>query len=206
MSVDFSLWDSMFGITSTVPSTTPTTTPAPPTTPTATPTVAPTPYVDCAFWDADLIAYEFEIYNIEGGWVTDGGASLEKQEQGCGALTFWNWVPATSTTFAYVHFYLPVLIAAGCVERAIVSAGGPKTSCQGQGVTGGLKRNINGELEERQIEPMAAEYLPPTNEQVQVLQSVYTNVTVAAEPYVPMNWSGVSKSSDTEGSSSTPTV
>ena len=138
--------------------------------------------------------------------MTDGGASLEKQEQGCGALTFWNWVPATSTTFAYVHFYLPVLIAAGCVERAIVSAGGPKTSCQGQGVTGGLKRNINGELEERQIEPMAAEYLPPTNEQVQVLQSVYTNVTGVAEPYVPMNWNGVSKFSDTEGSSSTSTV
>ena len=87
-----------------------------------------------------------------------------------------------------------------------MSAGGPKISCDYQGVTDGLKRNINGELEERQIEHMVAEYLPPTTEQVQVLQSVYTNVTGAAEPYVPMNWSGVSNASGTECSSSTPTV
>ncbi|PMD24022.1 hypothetical protein NA56DRAFT_700483 [Hyaloscypha hepaticicola] len=66
---------------------------------------------------------------------------------------------------------------AGCVERDIVSAGGPKISC----------------LEERQIEFIAAEYLPSTKEQVQVLQSVYANVTGAAEPYVPMNWSGLGR-------------
>jgi hypothetical protein len=87
-----------------------------------------------------------------------------------------------------------------------VSAGGPKISCVGHGVIGGLKRNVNEELEERQIDPMATEYLPPTDEQVQVLRSVYANVTGTAEPYVPMNWSGVSNSSGTEGTSSTPTV
>lgn len=78
-----------------------------------------------------------------------------------------------------------------------MSAGGPKISCVGEGLIGGLKRIINDELEERQIEPIAAEYLPPTKEQVQVLQSVYANVTGAAEPYVPMNWCGVSNSSST---------
>lgn len=97
---------------------------------------------------------------------------------------------------------------AGCVERDIVSAGGPKISCVGKGVNrgGGLKRNINEQLEERQIEFIAAEYLPSTKEQVQVLQFVYANVTGAAEPYVPMNWSGVSNSSRIYGSSSTSTV
>jgi hypothetical protein len=79
----------------------------------------------------------------------------------------------------------------------------------GKGLIGGgegLKRNINEQLEERQIEFIAAEYLPSTKEQVQVLQSVYANVTGAAEPYVPMNWSGVSNSSRIYGSSSTSTV
>ncbi len=78
-----------------------------------------------------------------------------------------------------------------------MSAGGPKISCVGKGLIGGLKRNINEEFEERQIELMADEYLPPTKEQVQVLQSVYANVTGAAEPYVPMNWSEVSDSPST---------
>jgi chitinase len=96
--------------------------------------------------------------------VTDGGASLEKQEKGYGLVAYWNWVPATSTVGAYVHFFLPTVIRAGCVERAIVSAGGPKISWVGKGLIGALKRNINEELEERQIELMADEYLPPTKE------------------------------------------
>lgn len=191
------MWDSMMEITSLAPSTTPTTAPPPPVTsnppPTPTPTVAPAPSAQCSFWDVDLIAYEFDIFDIE-GWVTDGGASLEKQEKGCGALTSWSWVAATSTTPAYVHFFLPTIIRGGCVERAIVSAGGPKISCVAKGIIGGLKRDTREELEERTIEFMADQYLPPTEEQVQVLRSVYGNVTQAAEPYAPMNWSGVSKS------------
>jgi chitinase len=82
MSEDISMWDSMFGITSSASSTTqppPTTTTLPDVTITVTPT--PTPTADGGFWDEGL-AYEFEIYNIV-GWVTDGGANLETQEKGC---------------------------------------------------------------------------------------------------------------------------
>lgn len=206
MSVDVSIWDSMFGITSSssTPPPTPTSSTSQPAATTSTPTATPTPYADCAFWDEDLIAYLFEIYNIE-DWVTDGGASLEKQEDGCGALTSWNWVAATDTSYALVHFNLPTIIKAGCVERAIVSAGGPKISCVGMGTIGGLKRDTHGPLEERGIELVEASYVPPTAEQLEALQAAYANIT-GVEPYIPMDWSGSSNSSSTAVASSTLTA
>lgn len=69
------------------------------------------------------------MYNI-GGWGTDGGNRLRSEEQGCGALTGWDWRERSSTRFAGAYFNLPFFISEGCVERAIVSAGGPKLFCQ----------------------------------------------------------------------------
>lgn len=80
--------------------------------------------------------WRFEVYNIE-NWATDGGDSLHKQESGCGkagGFTGWEWHPATSTSYAYAYFNLDFFIKSGCVERAIVSAGGPKISCTGHGL------------------------------------------------------------------------
>ena len=90
-----------------------------------------TPTAECYFWDAGLY-YLFEIFNIE-DWATDDGDELHTQEDGCGAVTGWDWTDATSTKDAYVYFNIDFFIKAGCIERAIVSAGGPKLSCQGQG-------------------------------------------------------------------------
>lgn len=73
--------------------------------------------------------YTFQVYNID-GWSTDGGARLKSEEKGCGALTGWDWRERTSTAFAGAYFNLPWIMKDGCVERAIVSAGGPKLSCE----------------------------------------------------------------------------
>lgn len=107
-------------------------------------------------------------------------------------------VPASDSTGAYVHFYIPLIIKAGCVELAIVSAGGPHISCVGEGVAKRRLRLEGRELEERQTQLMAPEYLPPTEDQIQVLQTVYANVTATGEPYEPMDWSGMSNSSSME--------
>ena len=79
----------------------------------------------------DYTYYKFEVYNID-GWSTDGGGKLKKEEKGCGALTGWHWNERTDKAFASAYFNLPFIIKSGCVERAIVSAGGPKLSCKFQ--------------------------------------------------------------------------
>lgn len=128
--------------------------------------------------DEDLVAYQFEIFNIA-GWSTDEGAALHKQENGCGALTFWTWNDATSSESAYVYFNLPFFIKSGCVERAIVSAGGPKLSCQGKGTEFPFPKRALGPA------------LPPpelTTEKLHALQIIYGNDTSSFQSYVPMNW------------------
>jgi hypothetical protein len=76
--------------------------------------------------------YTFEVYNID-NWSTDGGSKLKKEEKGCGALTGWTWNERSSTSFASAYFNLPFFMKSGCVERAIVSADGPKLSCEFKG-------------------------------------------------------------------------
>lgn len=78
----------------------------------------------------------------------DGGDELHAQEDGCGALTGWNWTDATSTSFAKVYFNLPIILTAGCVERAIVSAGGPQLSCTYDGIAGISKRQQHDAAQE----------------------------------------------------------
>ncbi|KAM3082460.1 hypothetical protein ACMFMF_002122 [Clarireedia jacksonii] len=108
--------------------------------PDVTVTVTPTPTADCSYW-GDGFFYTFAINHI-GGWAgQDSGAALKKQEGGCGALTEWKWHAAANGNDAYAYFNLPLLLTAGCVERAIFSAGGPKLSCIFEGVPGrGKKR------------------------------------------------------------------
>lgn len=106
--------------------------PTPEPTPTPEPAPAPVPHADCAFWDSGLM-WQFEIYNIQ-NWAADGGKKLKEEESGCGLITGWDWEEASGTRAPQVHFYLPFLMKAGCVERAIVSAGGPKISCEPSGI------------------------------------------------------------------------
>jgi hypothetical protein len=82
----------------------------------------------------------FRVYKIEGwlglkldGSSSDGGDSLHKEEKGCGALTAWEYVESRTDWGTWAYFQLPVIMKAGCVERAIVSAGGPKLSCKDMG-------------------------------------------------------------------------
>jgi hypothetical protein len=82
----------------------------------------------------NFLAYQFEIYNIQ-NWAFDEGKKLLEEEKGCsGALSFWDWTPATDTEGPFVYLGLPFLMRGGCVERAIVSAGGPKIQCKGAGI------------------------------------------------------------------------
>ncbi|OKL55218.1 hypothetical protein UA08_09514 [Talaromyces atroroseus] len=184
-SADISMWNSAFpsdqvAATTTTTSSTSTTQAST----TSTTSAAPSPTAECYFWDEDLIAYQFKIFNIE-GWATDGGASLHKQEDGCGALTFWTWYDATSTEDAYVYFDLPFFIKSGCVERAIVSAGGPKLSCKGQGTDFPLHKRS---LDERASNASGPVPLPLTDAKLYALGIVYGNNTGSFQQYVPMNW------------------
>lgn len=88
-------------------------------------------------------------------------AALEKQEKGCGALTGWSWKDIEEDNLPGVYFNLPIVITAGCIERAIVSAGGPKISCHGEGlgynpqrrsIDAGTAGEINDEELKRQAE------------------------------------------------------
>lgn len=191
MSLEQLIWNSMFDITSTSSTTstvlaaTPTSVDSPTTvipTPTPTATVDTTPSADCSFWDQDLVAYQFEVYNLQNWAVSDSGAALKTQEDGCGALTLWRWTDATYYNEAYVYFDLSFFIKSGCVERAIVSAGGPKLSCVGRGSDS--KRN--NEVASGATEPV---YLPATAADLQILQETYGNATKGeGETYVPMDW------------------
>ncbi|GES64787.1 class V chitinase Chi100 [Aspergillus terreus] len=135
----------LFGISTTTTTTKPTTT-----TTTARPP-DPTPTADCMFWDT-ILFYTFEIYNIDDWAEQDGGDALRDEEEGCGAIAHWDWNDETDDTYAYVYFTLPFFIKEGCVERVIVSAGGPKLSCKGGGIGPPVKRNFGNQQEESRDE------------------------------------------------------
>lgn len=100
---------------------------------------------------------------------------------------------------------------AGCVERAIVSAGGPKISCQGQGIAKrreGLERPKKARgLEARELEKRVrttAAPRPPSysEEEIMSFESFYANATAYSQ-YVPMDWSTVSGTQSSPGSTIT---
>jgi hypothetical protein len=79
----------------------------------------------------------FQVYNII-DWANDGGAKLKDEMGGCGAMTGWDW---SDNGIRKVWFALPLIIKAGCVERAIASAGGPQLQCGSSGTNGPLSLN-----------------------------------------------------------------
>ncbi|KAF4223780.1 hypothetical protein CNMCM8980_010274 [Aspergillus fumigatiaffinis] len=203
-----SLVSSAWGLSTT----TTTTTTKPTTTTTEEPT--PTPTADCMFWDS-IFYYTFEIYNID-GWISDGGDSLNNEEGGCGAMTGWDFHEETSDNYAYVYFNLPFFMKEGCVERAIVSAGGPKISCKGGGI-GPTKRDVDFDIEAEEEEDDDDEddwtrldargtgktldtpaFPSWTDEQLQEFQSFYEAINMQSETaektYVPMTWGATSTS------------
>ncbi|KAH8421671.1 Glycoside hydrolase [Colletotrichum scovillei] len=174
----------------------PTSTPPPAPEPTPDPVPTPTPTADCAFWDS-LVAWQFEIYNIE-GWVTDGGKKLKEEEGGCGAMTGWNWEEATSTRGAQVHFYLPFFMADGCVERAIVSAGGPKIPCKGSGL-GKIAAPSSQSGTPTSADPATKTKTVVYPSPMPLPTSFEDATPITHEPYIPMVWG----SSNATASSST---
>ncbi|KAI0476854.1 class V chitinase Chi100 [Xylaria cf. heliscus] len=192
ISAEESYWDSVWGVatTTSVTTTTSTTiTKLPPTT--TTETVVATPTADCELWDAGL-AYEIEIYNID-NWSTDGGAGLKKQEYGCGAVTGWDYVEETDTEYAHVWFYIDFFIKAGCIERAIASAGGPKLSCGKGGLA--TKRDLeieggsgSGHLDRRAKMRAQPVYRAASGAELAELTSVYGKPPASVPTYTPEVW------------------
>ncbi|KAI0902967.1 class V chitinase Chi100 [Ustulina deusta] len=152
-----------FGIASTTTTTSkPTTT----TTTTTTSTPTPTPHAICNFYDG-FFFWVFNILEID-GWATDSGKELKSEESGCGALT--GWIFDADDNGMYAVFNLPLFIASGCVERAIVSAGGPKLSC--------VNRTYD-----RKASPYNTTQLEEFTEFYQAMQPVN-----GPHSYVPIDW------------------
>ncbi|KAF7948416.1 uncharacterized protein EAE97_003827 [Botrytis byssoidea] len=145
--------------------------------PDVTVTVTPTPTADCSFWD-DGFFFLFEVYNINGWATSDNGAGLREQETVCGALTGWDWHAAEGGGYASVYFNLPTILTAGCVERAIVTAGGPKLSCQGEGVPG-LRKN---KIRKREMTIQKPSFKAPS------ITPTYTSDASASHTYTPEYW------------------
>ncbi|KAI0430580.1 hypothetical protein F5Y09DRAFT_307300 [Xylaria sp. FL1042] len=152
-------------------------------------TATATPAADCASWATDFF-YIFEVYNIV-DWATDGGSKLKKKEEGCGALTGWQWDGPTSKHYPRAHFNLPFFIKSGCVEQAIVSAGGPKLSCKKQGIPLLKKRDnqIAGDavhdVEKRSAQvTVGPSYRPPSSMPTYTYPTSLTSIPM----YVPMIW------------------
>lgn len=155
------------------------------------------------------------VYGID-GWAFDYGKALHKQEDGCAALTGWTWHNATDTEYAYAYFNLPLVFKAGCVERAIVSAGGPKLACKG--LPNIAQRSIQAEMLLESEETMLAELRsqekaraaeslvlaaslaelerraqktdPPIQQDSFTPSYSYSTTLTSSQSYVPMNWTG----------------
>jgi hypothetical protein len=141
-------------------------------------------YVDIV---TDQNSYEgwfmmFRVYKID-GWANDGGDSLKKEEKGCGAMTGWEFVESRTDWGTWAYFQLPVTMKAGCVERAIVSAGGPKLSCKDMGDDEWAK-------DSPRRRDTAPNTLPSDNSDrtPNFLPSNSTDKGDTTNPYTPMVW------------------
>lgn len=150
----------------------------------------PPPSADCAFQDEGW-GWTFEVYNIQ-SWSTDGGDKLHHEEDGCGALTGWSWKVTDSGGQA--QFNLPFFIKDGCVERAIVSAGGPKISCNGQKA---VERRRDTKTLRARADVAKLDATPP-NFNNATIASAYSppnvDVTALAHTYKPATWDHPSRS------------
>lgn len=102
-----------------------------------------------------------------------GTDRLHDEEGGCGALTGWSWTDEDDNgSGGKAEFNLPFFIKDGCVERAIVSAGGPKISCDGHSL---------GESSSKQVVNMQG-----FDSVEKGVQSTNSNQN---HTYIPMDWS-----------------
>lgn len=146
----------------------------------------PTPTADCHYWDEPFHWY-FEINNIQ-DWAEDGGKSLEKEERGCGAIARWDWKDGHTSSVA---FTLPLIMKAGCVERAIVSAGGPELKCDGHSSWDELSlmtaKNTSSPGQLTWKRPSFPERFKEVNRQA---EGKYPHPPKGQHPqYIPMSWS-----------------
>ncbi|KAL2683450.1 hypothetical protein Neosp_007920 [[Neocosmospora] mangrovei] len=130
---DYDEWlseaDNIAATTTTHPKTTLATSTKSRSTVTVTAKPEPTPRAECSFQDG-TVYWEFLISGIF-NWADDGGKKLKEEESGCGALTAWKWLDGSNHNQGHqASFRLPFFMKSGCVERAIVSAGGPKIQCE----------------------------------------------------------------------------
>lgn len=107
--------------------------------PEPTATVAPDPpayIVPMAACDLYDEALWYDVTILTNDWGDDEASNLLDEESGCGDLLSWEFIevnlPAeewggTFTATRQATFTLPQIFAAGCVERAIASAGGPSS-------------------------------------------------------------------------------
>ncbi|KAI6624386.1 hypothetical protein MCOR14_009294 [Pyricularia oryzae] len=77
------------------------------------------PDAKCGQYDDLGLAMRLNIYNIRYCKTDNVEKSLRDEEEGCAALTFWEWTPETIEDGASAWFDLPYFIKAGCFERAI---------------------------------------------------------------------------------------
>lgn len=154
------------------------------------PTPAPEPVQPsalCGMWDA-YIMWQFQIVAV--GWAEDGGKKLHKEMSGCGSIATWDWQEAHDGQAPRVDFTLPFLMKDGCVERAIVSAGGPRIECEKMGampIRRGASPGASGprvvvvELRLTRPRPLSAE------ERERAVR-FYGLPSSTVHEYVPMHW------------------
>ncbi|KAI6756976.1 hypothetical protein HG530_011574 [Fusarium avenaceum] len=121
-------------------------------------------------------------------WAEDGGESLEKEERGCGAIAKWDWKEGHTPS---VVFTLPFFMKAGCVERAIISAGGPELQCDGHSPWDELSlmaaKNANTPEQSTWKRPSFPERFKEVNRQA---EGKYPHPSKGEHPqYIPMSWS-----------------
>lgn len=183
---DYDEWlseaDNMAATTTTQPKTTLATSTKPRSTVTVTAKPEPTPKAECDFADG-TVYWEFLISGIF-DWADDGGKKLKEEESGCGALTNWKWLDGSNNDQGHqASFRLPFFMKSGCVERAIVSAGGPKIQCEAlddfhfQQITSAVDNNE------------APGSLPTLNPwPSKVKKDGRETLTGSAPTYTPMDW------------------
>ena len=132
---------------------------------------AAVPSASCSILSDDGVGdSSFKVYGIN-GWAGSDGASLKKEEKGCGALSGWGFHTDGQDEFdgelrdtQYAYFGLS-FFKGGCVERAIHSAGGPspgtgpgQIACKNAFDLSGEQSNTHGRIgiaQSKAVKPVA---------------------------------------------------